>query len=134
MRYHRRNERCSRSFLFYCMKTALSKLTAGQHLTEAEAISAMTALTDGEATPAQIGALLTALRLKGETVEEITGFARVLRSKSVQVQVNRSPLLDTCGTGGDTIKTFNISTAAALVAAAAGVAVAKHGNRAATSK
>ncbi len=94
----------------------------------------MTTLADGDASPAQIGALLAALRVKGETADEITGFARVLRSKSLRVQTSRRPLLDTCGTGGDSVKTFNISTAAAFVAAAAGVAVAKHGNRAATSK
>lgn len=116
------------------MKTALSKLITGAHLSVAEAESAMTALTNGEASPAQIGALLAALRVKGETVDEITGFARVLRAKSLRVQTSRRPLLDTCGTGGDTVKTFNISTASAFVAAAAGVAVAKHGNRAATSK
>lgn len=116
------------------MKNALSKLTAGGHLTEAEAEAAMTALTEGEASPAQIGALLAALRVKGETVDEITGFARVLRAKSLRVRTTRYPLLDTCGTGGDSVKTFNISTASAFVAAAAGVAVAKHGNRAATSK
>ncbi|MBC7805124.1 MAG: anthranilate phosphoribosyltransferase [Akkermansiaceae bacterium] len=116
------------------MKTALSKLITGAHLSVAEAEAAMTALTNGNASPAQIGALLAALRVKGETVDEITGFARVLRAKSLRVQTSRRPLLDTCGTGGDTVKTFNISTAAAFVAAAAGVAVAKHGNRAATSK
>lgn len=116
------------------MKTALSKLITGAHLSEAEAISAMTALTNGDASPVEIAALLAALRVKGETIPEITGFARVLREKSVRVRTSRYPLLDTCGTGGDTIKTFNISTAAAFVAAAAGVCVAKHGNRAVTSK
>ncbi len=116
------------------MKTVLSRLIAGEHLTEDEAIRAMTALTNGEASPPQIASLLTALRIKGETVAEITGFARVLRAQSLRVQTVRRPLLDTCGTGGDTVKTFNISTAAAFVAAAAGVAVAKHGNRAVTGK
>ena len=94
----------------------------------------MTSIMDGAATPAQIGAMLAALRVKGETVEEITGFARVMRERSLRVHTDRRPLLDTCGTGGDTVKTFNISTAAAFVAAAAGAAVAKHGNRSVTSK
>lgn len=116
------------------MKTALAKLIGGAPLTQAEAENAMTALAEGQASPAQIGAFLAALRVKGETVAEITGFARVLRQKSVRVQTSRQSLLDTCGTGGDSVKTFNISTAAAFVAASCGVAVAKHGNRAVTSK
>lgn len=116
------------------LKNALLKLTSGQTLDREEAAQAMTAIMDGVTTPAQIGALLAALRVKGETVEEITGFARVMRERSLQVHTQRQPLLDTCGTGGDTVKTFNISTAAAFVAAASGVAVAKHGNRSVTSK
>jgi len=116
------------------MKTALDKLITGTNLTQAEAEAAMTALAEGSVSPAQIGAFLAALRVKGETVSEITGFARVLRRHSVRVETSRRPLLDTCGTGGDSVKTFNISTAAAFVAAACGVAVAKHGNRAVTSK
>ncbi len=116
------------------MKNALAKLTTGAHLTQAEAEAAMTALAAGNVSPAQIGAFLAALRVKGETVTEITGFARVLRQHSVRVVTSRSPLLDTCGTGGDSVKTFNISTAAAFVAAACGVVVAKHGNRAVTSR
>lgn len=88
----------------------------------------------GDATPAQLGALLTALRLKGESVEELTGFARGMRAHSLKVTTHRKPLVDTCGTGGAARKTFNISTTAAFIAAAAGVAIAKHGNRAATSK
>lgn len=96
----------------------------------------MTQIMDGTATPAQIAALVVALRMKGETVEEITGFARVMRQYAVPVPVNTDKVIvDTCGTGGDTLKTFNVSTAAALVVAADGrLAVAKHGNRAATSK
>jgi anthranilate phosphoribosyltransferase len=96
----------------------------------------MTLIMDGTATPAQIAALAVALRMKGETVDEITGFARVMREFAIQVPVDTvKVIVDTCGTGGDSIKTFNISTAAALVVAAHGdVAVAKHGNRAATSK
>ncbi|MBC8140322.1 MAG: anthranilate phosphoribosyltransferase [Armatimonadetes bacterium] len=116
------------------MKSALAKLITGAHLTEEEAENAMTALAEGGVPPAQIGAFLAALRVKGETVGEITGFARALRQKSVLVQTSRRPLLDTCGTGGDSVKTFNISTTAAFVASACGVAVAKHGNRAVTSK
>jgi len=116
------------------MKNALLKLITGSHLSQEEAEGAMTMLMDGAATSAQIAALLTALRVKGETVDEITGFARVMRNKALRVQTTRTTLIDTCGTGGDTIKTFNISTAAAFVVAAAGGAVAKHGKRAATSK
>jgi len=116
------------------MQDALRKLVAGDGLSHDDAVRVMTTIMDGAATPSQIGALVTALRLKGETVEEITGFARVMRERSLRVSCARSPLVDTCGTGGDTIKTFNISTASAFVAAAAGVAIAKHGNRSATSK
>ena len=94
----------------------------------------MAEIMEGAATPAQIGSLLTALRMKGETLEEITGFAESMRSKAVQVNVQQNDLLDTCGTGGDGADTFNISTAAAIVAAAGGIRVAKHGNRAMSSK
>jgi anthranilate phosphoribosyltransferase len=116
------------------MKSYLEKLLSHTPLTEDEAAGAMTTIMDGAATPAQIAAFLTALRMKGETVAEIAGFARVMRDKSVRVPTTRRPLLDTCGTGGDTVKTFNISTTTAFVVAACGVAVAKHGNRAVTSK
>lgn len=101
-------------------------------LTEEEAASAMAEVFAGEATPAQLAAFLIALRLKGETVDEIVGMARVMRQHALRVQVE-GPLLDTCGTGGDGRGTFNVSTAAAFVAAGAGVRVAKHGNRAMTS-
>ncbi len=111
----------------------IRKLAAGQHLTREEATAAVSALMDGQATPAQIGALLMALRLKGETVEEIAGFAQGMRARVVPVRPRRAPLLDTCGTGGSTFRVFNVSTASAFVAAAAGIAVAKHGNRAMTS-
>jgi anthranilate phosphoribosyltransferase len=94
----------------------------------------MTEIMDGNATPAQIAGLLTALRMKGEVVDEFAGFARVMRERSLRVHTHRRPLIDTCGTGGDATKTFNISTAAAFVAAAAGIGVAKHGNRSVTSK
>src|SRR6266850_2769878 len=88
----------------------------------------------GEATPAQIAALLMGLRVKGETPEEVAGAARALREAMVRVEANGAHLVDTCGTGGGAVSTFNISTAAALVAVGAGAAVAKHGNRSFTSK
>ncbi len=116
------------------VQRALHKLIGGEHLTQNEAAGVMTEMMDGNATPAQIAALLTALRMKGEVVDEFTGFARVMRERSLRVSPARSPLVDTCGTGGDALKTFNISTAAAFVASAGGVAVAKHGNRSVTSK
>jgi anthranilate phosphoribosyltransferase len=113
---------------------AIRKVVDGRHLTEEEAIDAMTTIMNGEATIAQIASLITALRMKGETVDEITGFVRVMRDKSIKVHTSRTPLVDTCGTGGDRLNTFNISTTAAFVVAGAGIAVAKHGNRAASSK
>jgi anthranilate phosphoribosyltransferase len=118
------------------MKYAIQKVTARQDLTTAEAGEAMTTIMDGSATSAQIAALAVALRMKGETAEEIAGFAKVMRDYSIHVPVSTNKVLvDTCGTGGDSLKTFNISTTAALIVAADGrVAVAKHGNRAATSK
>ena len=116
------------------MKEVLAKVLGGTGLSEAEAEAAMGTIMAGEATPAQLGALLTALRLKGESVEELTGFARGMRAHSLKVTTHRQPLVDTCGTGGAAQKTFNVSTTSAFVAAAAGVAIAKHGNRAATSK
>lgn len=113
---------------------ALMKLLRSEALTFDEAAEVMNIIMGGEATPAQIASLLTALRMKGESVEEIAGFARVMRDKSVHIHPKRVPLIDTCGTGGDRLKTFNISTAAGFVVAGAGVAVAKHGNRSVTSK
>jgi anthranilate phosphoribosyltransferase len=105
----------------------------GRSLSEQEASSVMGEIMSGEATPAQLGAFLVALRLKGETAEEIAGMARVMRAKALRVPFEGQPLLDTCGTGGDGMGTFNVSTAAAFVAAGAGAVVAKHGNRAMTS-
>lgn len=102
-------------------------------MTQAEAIAAMTEIMDGEATPAQVASLITAMRMKGETVEEITGFVRVMREKAVKVRPKATNLVDTCGTGGDKLNTFNISTTATFVIVGAGVTVAKHGNRAASS-
>jgi len=118
------------------MKHAIQQLIEGRHLAEDQAAEVMRQIMEGLATDAQIAALVVALRMKGETVEEITGFARVMRQYAVQVPVYTDKVVvDTCGTGGDALKTFNISTAAALVVAADGrLAVAKHGNRAATSK
>lgn len=118
------------------MKHAIQQLINGHSLTEDEAAQAMTQIMEGAATPAQIAALAVALRMKGETIDEIVGFARVMRQYAVSVPVRTDKVIvDTCGTGGDALGTFNISTAAALVVAAdGGLAVAKHGNRAATSK
>ncbi len=115
------------------IKEAIAKLVDDFDLTEAEAGQVMTEIMTGAVTPAQLAAFLVALRIKGETAQEILGFVRVMREKALRVDV-QGPLLDTCGTGGDASGTFNISTAAAIVAAAAGIRVAKHGNRSATSK
>lgn len=114
------------------IKEAIGSLVAGNSLSMNEAIVAMDEIMSGEATPAQFGAFVTALRMKGETVEEIAGLAKVMRDKSLKVDFVQ-PTVDTCGTGGDSLGTFNISTAAALVVAGAGLKVAKHGNRAMTS-
>ena len=119
------------------LKSAITKVVDGQDLSVAEAQAAMDIIMSGEATSAQIGSYLTALRMKGETVEEIAGSAASMRDHVVSVQVALSPgemLVDTCGTGGDGKNTFNISTTAAFVVAGHGVKVAKHGNRAASSK
>jgi anthranilate phosphoribosyltransferase len=113
---------------------ALQHLLTGSALARAEARRAMGAVLDGEATDAQIGAFLAALRVRGETVPEITGFAEAVRARAKSVKVKRTPLLDTCGTGGDGAGTFNISTTVAFIAAGAGAAVAKHGNRAVSSR
>jgi len=117
------------------MKDAIRKVTEGESLTVTMAENVMECITSGKATPAQIGSILTALIFKGETVEELTGFARVMRRSADQVAKPKGRrVLDTCGTGGDKSGTFNISTAVALVTAGAGVTVAKHGNRSVTSK
>jgi anthranilate phosphoribosyltransferase len=117
------------------IKEAIAHVASGESLTEIEAAAVMEEIMTGEATPSQLGAFLTALHLKGETVEEIAGLARVMREKAVHVPVpaHLSPV-DTCGTGGDKAGTFNVSTAAGLLVAACGQPVAKHGNRAATSR
>jgi anthranilate phosphoribosyltransferase len=111
------------------IREAIDMLVQGQSLSTGQARQAMNEIMEGEATPAQFGAFVTALRMKGETPDEITGMALVMREKSLHVNVD-GPLVDTCGTGGDASGTFNISTTAAFVVAGAGVKVAKHGNRA----
>ena len=116
------------------LKPAISKVAAHHTLTEAEAHEAMSIIMDGEATPAQIAAFITALAMRGETVEEITGFARAIREHAVAIAPQADHLVDIVGTGGDRLNTFNISTIAAFVIAGAGGHVAKHGNRAASSK
>jgi len=118
------------------MKAALAALLAGRDLGADVMEDAVGAILDGDASDAQIGAFLTALTLKGETVEEMVAAVRAMRSRAVKVEVSEAdgPLLDTCGTGGDGLGTFNVSTATAFVVAAAGVRVAKHGNRAASGK
>ncbi len=114
------------------IREAIGKVASGEDLSEAEAAQVMTEIMEGETTPAQLAAFITALRMKGESVDEITAMARVMRDKSLRVQTHGG-LLDTCGTGGDGLGTFNVSTAAVFVCAGADVRVAKHGNRAATS-
>ena len=112
----------------------ITLLCDGAHLTREQAARAMHLLMSGEITSAQTAALLIGLRMKGETAEEITGFAEIMREFATLVPVAGRPLVDTCGTGGDGCGTFNISTTAAFVVAGAGAYVAKHGNRAASSK
>jgi anthranilate phosphoribosyltransferase len=115
------------------IQDALAQLLDGKDLSRAEARRVMDAIMSGAATPAQIGGFLVALRLKGETAEEIAGSAEAMRAHAVAVRPERDDLVDTAGTGGDGGRTFNISTAAALLAAAAGAGVAKHGNRSVSS-
>jgi anthranilate phosphoribosyltransferase len=118
----------------FTIQQAIAKVTQSVDLSRDEARKVMSEIMDGGTTPAQIGSLVTAMRMKGESIDEITGFAETMRSKSNRVQTEQSQLLDTCGTGGDGGNTFNISTAAAIVSAAGNVRVAKHGNRAMSSK
>jgi anthranilate phosphoribosyltransferase len=115
------------------VKKAIGKIVGGIDLSESEMMEVMDIIMEGEATPAQIGAFITALRFKGETVDEVTGAARIMRRKATRINALSSVIVDTCGTGGDGMNTFNISTTAAFVAAAAGLTVAKHGNRAVSS-
>lgn len=113
---------------------AIRRVVVGQHLREDDAAAVAGCIVRGEATAAQIGALLVALRMKGETVDEISGFVRAVRGAATSVPIRSDDALDTCGTGGDGLGTFNISTVAAFVAAGAGCHIAKHGNRASSSK
>ncbi len=128
------------------IKEAIAKVIEQQDLTEGEMVDVMDQIMGGEATPAQIGAFITALRMKGETVAEITGAAKVMRSRATPIRVgavvdldreeinaDRETIIDTCGTGGSGTKTFNVSTAVAFVVAGCGLKVAKHGNRSISS-
>lgn len=116
------------------IQSAIRKVSQQQSLSQDEAQAAMREIMTGNATPAQVGAYLMGLRLKGETPDEITGSARAMRDVVNRVSLKSTVAIDTCGTGGDGANTFNISTTVAFVAAAAGVPVAKHGNRAISSK
>lgn len=116
------------------IKEAIDRIVNRQDLTESEAEAVMTEIMDGKALPTQISSFITALRMKGETVPEITGCAAVMRRLVTRVNTRHKFLVDTCGTGGDKTHTFNISTISAFVAAGAGVVVAKHGNRSVSSK
>ncbi len=116
------------------MKEAIQKVVDRQNLTQEEAKKAMNLMLSGQASQAQIGAFLTALRMKGETLEELTGFASVLKQKAEHIAPHVSGYVDLVGTGGDRTFTFNVSTTAALVAAGAGLPIAKHGNRSISSK
>ena len=129
------------------IKTAIAKVVENVNLTEGEMIEVMNQIMSGECTPAQIGAFITSLRMKGETVEEITGAARVMRERATPIRVgkgvldidrddiniDRETILDVVGTGGDGTNTFNVSTTVSFVVSACGVKVAKHGNRSVSS-
>src|SRR6516162_9059096 len=114
-------------------RSLLAQVAQGKSLSENEAETAFDIIMSGDATPSQMGAFLMALRVRGETVNEITGAARIMRAKAVSIDAPPGAI-DTCGTGGDASGSFNISTASALVVAGCGVPVAKHGNRALSSK
>lgn len=116
------------------MKDIMDRVINKGHLTEEEMMDVMDTIMSGRATPSQIGGFLVALRMKGETVDEIVGSVRAMKDKALRVNVNKEYAIDTCGTGGDGANTFNISTTVAFVAAAAGVAVVKHGNRSVSSR
>ncbi len=116
------------------IQRAIAQLFDARALSRAEMAEVMTEIADGAATPAQVGAFLAALRLKGETIEELAGAAEVMRARVERVRVAAPIFVDTCGTGGDGRHTFNISTTAAFAVAGAGVVVAKHGNRAVSSR
>lgn len=116
------------------IKQAINHVLARQDLSDKEMTQVMSSIMTGGATPAQIGGFLVGLRMKGETVQEITAAARVMRELATRVEIDAENLIDTCGTGGDSSGSFNISTASAFVTAAAGARVAKHGNRSISSK
>ena len=116
------------------IRETIQKVVDGHDLTECETVDTMNEIMSGEATPAQVASFITALRIKGETIEEITGAARVMREKSTKIHTKHPFVIDTCGTGGDGAHTFNISTTSAFVVAGTGIPVAKHGNRAASSQ
>jgi anthranilate phosphoribosyltransferase len=116
------------------IKDAIKKVVERTDLTRPEALSVMDEIMKGEATPSQIASLITAMRMKGETVDEITAFAQKMREHAIKIHPKVEHLLDTCGTGGDSSGSFNISTISAIIAAAAGAKLAKHGNRSASSK
>ncbi|MBN2515650.1 MAG: anthranilate phosphoribosyltransferase [Deltaproteobacteria bacterium] len=115
------------------IREAIDKVVHKKNLKESEMMNVMDAVMEGKATPAQIASFITALRMKGETVEEVSGAARIMRQKATRIDARSSVIVDTCGTGGDGMNTFNISTTAAFVVAAANITVAKHGNRAVSS-
>ncbi|MAE18015.1 anthranilate phosphoribosyltransferase [Candidatus Poribacteria bacterium] len=116
------------------IREAIQKVVEGSHLTQGETVETMNEIMSGEATSAQISCFITALRLKGETIEEIAGAAQVMREKATRIQTRHRLVVDTCGTGGDQSHTFNISTTAAFVTAGAGIPVAKHGNQSVSSQ
>lgn len=115
------------------IREAIAKTVVGHGLKEPEMMRVMEEVMEGKATPSQIASFITALRIKGETVSEVTGAARIMRQKATRINACSSIIVDTCGTGGDGSNTFNISTTTAFVVAAAGITVAKHGNRAVSS-
>ena len=116
------------------IRDALARVVGGKDLTADEMAAVVGQIMDGQTTPAQIGALLTALRMKGETVDEVVGAARAMRARMTTIDFTAEVMVDTCGTGGDGSRSINVSTIAAFIVAAAGVAVPKHGNRALTSQ
>ena len=116
------------------IKDAIKKVVEKNDLTCEEAALVCEEIMSGSATLGQIGTFITALRMKGETIDEITGFARIMRRHATRIKGGKEVILDTCGTGGDGAHTFNISTVSAFVACGAGLSVAKHGNRSVSSK